>query len=234
MGNPRVQVQNFCCFPQAAERPRFIQARIQEVRLSSSRSLGSSLVCSRSHPSAFAHRSQMRRHGAHESRSRLAREATRTRACVSRRSRVQVVASPPPLPPSRRSACHSPLLFHFQPTAHPSPHCTSRAPAAARDEIDAGSSERSAQGGPPPHARAGRREATRGGGWRWAWCSTARSWRWIWRWPGCRWRWRSPSSPSSPPCSAPPRSSTTPSPPRRPSRRPLPRHYRRRNLWVHS
>ncbi|CAN6224787.1 unnamed protein product [Urochloa humidicola] len=138
---------------------------------------------------------------------------------VSRRSqpRCRVVASPPPLPPSRRSACHFPLLH---PTAHHSP--LPRAPRRDKRRLEREGCSAGAPHG-PPHARAGRREAGRGRrgeeGWRWAWCSTARSWRWIWLWPGCRWRSRSASSPSSPPFSAPQRSSTTPSPPRRPSRR---------------
>ncbi|CAN6196291.1 unnamed protein product [Urochloa humidicola] len=164
----------------------------------------------------------MRRHGltGHGSLASL--------SLVSRRSRCRVFTSPPPLPPSRRSACHSPLLH---PTAHHSP--LPRAPRRDKRRLER---EGCSAGAPhrPPHARAGRREAGRRGeeGWRWAWCSTARSWRWIWLWPGCRWRLRSASSPSSPPYSAPPRSSTTPSPPRRPNRRPAAAApYRHCSLW---
>ncbi|CAN6174666.1 unnamed protein product, partial [Urochloa humidicola] len=77
---------------------------------------------------------------------------------VSRRSqpRCRVVASPPPLPPSRRSACHFPLLH---PTAHHSP--LPRAPRRDKRRLEREGCSAGAPHG-PPHARAGRRETGRG------------------------------------------------------------------------
>lgn len=146
-----------------------------------------------------------------------ARKSQATRACVARSGAGtgtggRVAASAPAL---GRSACHSPLLFHSTTPPFPLPPRASRWNRRRLEREDRAGHHRMLESG--VGIEAGRGEGGRGR-WRWAWCSTARSSRWIWRWPRCRWRWRSPSSPSSPPCSAPRRSSTTPSPPRRLSR----------------